>query len=224
MAQKPFSNPPKSFQFLPKPSPKSEAKPNPLTNLKLTGSALGVLVIVAIVLAIWMNSQAQQAQAKTSSLQQELDRSIAKLVILEGEKNKTENTLLETSLERSELQKRFETLKTENRNQISELQSSELQNIRRIKRILEPEPVNNSLLKVVRDQYAQWDFYACSYYLGADLLTTGGNVTVPLQCVIATGQYMKYSKQLTDSLAGVEDRSSEAFAEILKLYPQLNSS
>lgn len=182
------------------------------------GLLAGVLLVSLLLPGCLQN---QQEKDRIRGLEDVVQGLQGQLEALGQEKN---NTARQFSSEKQLLESDYNAKLAASKKERDAVKARELESIKTLKRILEASPVNKSILNETNKLYKEWDFYACSYYLGANLLTTGGNVTVPLQCVLATGQYMYSSKQLLDSLNSVEDRSADAVAEILKRYPNLNSS
>jgi len=207
-----------------KPRGRNDFMPKPQLSIEMLIKPALVIAIVAIVVLAFMLSSAHtsnaQAEQQTLAAEAQLAGANAQIFALDTEKNRTQNDLLAERLAKLTAQKSVGDAATA----LLDYKAQEFERMVRLKNVLDGQPFNTTQLNKTKAAYKQWDDYACSFYLGANLLTSGGTVTVPLQCVITTGQYMFESKKLSDSLTSISDRGEAGLAELQRLYPALNTT
>ncbi|GEM_PF-2716969 len=182
--------------------------------------AIACLVIIAFVVNFAVTGSAQEVKGheldvKLKNLQSQLDS-------LQVEKTRTDESLLQATLEKEEL-------KTQQANAIAkaskdaiEARAALVANASKLKQLLSTREYDKAVLDQASQQYAQWDAYACQYYLGLYAFTTQGSISVPLGCVLANSVYVNSSRfliaQISNSTANPVTR---ALGELKAQYPEL---
>ncbi len=186
--------------------------------------SLGIVGIIAVSLLFSGCLSAGQDKQKISELEKSVLGLQKQLEALGEEKNKTEETLLHVTLQKEDLNSKLLAKSAEVDKARAEEKAKGLANARAVKAALDSSGQNKSaLLDAAKQAYTQWEFYACQYYLGVNVFTSGGNITVPIGCVFANSQYVQASQAALNAL-GTDDAAIKARQELLKQYPELNSS
>lgn len=186
-----------------------------------------VAAATILVIALVLNSgvagskekvENKQLDVKAKELQSQLDS-------LQIEKTKADEGLLQATLEK-------EQLKAEQAEELAKLgqqaagaRVAQFERARKLKEILSKQWFDPKLLDQARQDYVQWEFFACQYYIGIQVFTSGGNVTVPLACALYNGVYVNSSKFFIDQVYNDSANPVKAaLAELAVQYPELKST
>lgn len=204
----------------PGPASKGGLQMPTIGDLKSAAVAIATILLIALVINSGVSGSKQQVENK------QLDTKVQELQTLldslQVEKTRTDESFLQATLEK-------EQLKTQQAKELAKIvkeatanRSAEVERARKLRQTLSADWYDPRVLDRARQDYVQWEAFACQYYLGLYVLTNAGNVTVPTGCIISNGAYVNSTKFLLDQLSNTTNNPLKAaIGQLEAQYPEI---